>query len=253
MHKGMRRDRLHPPALDPGSALFLDVDGTLLEIAAGPDLVQVPAGLPDLLERRAAERDGALALISGRPLSQLDDLFRPWYGPAAGLHGVERRRANGSIAAATAGTEAISRLRPKLSRLANSGSGLVFEDKGASLALHYRRAPEREVEILAFAERLHGDAVADLRLIKGKMIVELVPLHADKGGAITAFLAEPPFLGHRPVFIGDDATDEDGFAVVNRRGGLAVRVGEPDEETVAPYCLPSVAAVLAWLGAGGNL
>lgn len=253
MHKGMGHDRLHPPALDPGSALFLDVDGTLLEIAAAPDLVEVPAGLPDVLERRAAERDGALALISGRPLSQLDDLFRPWCGAAAGLHGIERRRADGSIAPSATGTRAISRVRPKLSRLAESGSGLFFEDKGASLALHYRRAPEREAEILAFAERLQSGAATGLRLIKGKMVVELVPARTDKGGAIDAFLAEPPFLGHRAVFIGDDATDENGFAAVNRRGGLAVRVGRPDEETVAAYCLPSVAAVLAWLGAGGNL
>lgn len=252
MHKGETPIVRTPPALDPASALFLDIDGTLLEIAAEPGLVRVPAGLPGLIAHRAAERDGALALISGRALAQIDELFRPWRGAAAGLHGFERRHADGSLAPRQCETEAISRLRPKFAAFAASAGGLAFENKGASLALHYRAAPERETEVLAFAERLHRDAHTMLRLIKGKMVIEFVPCDAGKGRAIAAFLAEPPFLGRRPVFVGDDATDEDGFAAVNERGGIAVRVGALGE-TAAPYRLPSVAAVLAWLGAERNL
>jgi trehalose 6-phosphate phosphatase len=118
--------------------------------------------------------------------------------------------------------------------------------------LHYRAVPEREAEVLAVAERLHRSTDPDLRLIRGKLVAEFVPRDANKGRAIAAFLAELPFLGRRPVFIGDDATDEDGFATVNQRGGIAVRVG-PASETAAPYRLPSVAAVLAWLVDQGNL
>jgi trehalose 6-phosphate phosphatase len=251
MHKGSDVIGKLPPALDPGAALFLDVDGTLLEIAARPDLVEVPAWLPGLVARCAEERGEALALISGRSLGQLDRLFQPWRGAAAGLHGAERRRADGSFAPACA-SEAIARLRPRLADLARTGTGLAIEDKGAALALHYRAVPEREAEILAFAERLSRAAAPGLRLIEGKMVVEFVPAEADKGTAISAFLAEPPFRGRRPVFVGDDATDEDGFAAVDRHAGISVRVG-PSGVTAAKYRLASVTAVLAWLGGSGNV
>jgi trehalose 6-phosphate phosphatase len=200
-----------------------------------------------LIARLAQELKGAVALISGRSLTQLDGLFQDWRGAAAGLHGIERRRADGtldcvldSINAAT-----LDRLRPKLAMLAE-GDGLLLEDKGASIALHYRAAPEREQEILGYAEALQRDAGSALRLIKGKMVVEFQPHNANKGAAIAAFLTEPPFLGRRPVFVGDDTTDEDGFAEMRRCGGVAVRVGPP-RDTAATHCLPNVKAVLAWL------
>jgi trehalose 6-phosphate phosphatase len=136
--------------------------------------------------------------------------------------------------------------------LARTGTGLAIEDKGAALALHYRAVPEREAEILAFAERLSRAAAPGLRLIEGKMVVEFVPAESDKGTAISAFLAEPPFRGRRPVFVGDDATDEDGFAAVDRHAGISVRVG-PSGVTAAKYRLASVTAVLAWLGGSGNV
>ena len=241
------------PPLDGRSALFLDVDGTLLEIAPRPELVRVPDGLPSLLVRLSAQREGALALISGRPLAQLDRLFQPWQGAAAGLHGLERRRADGILACVIDGASAaaLDRLRPKLAALASDGTGLILEDKGGTLALHYRAAPQREVEIRAVAEALHRDIGSVLRLINGKMVVEFQPRSADKGRAIAAFLAEPPFLGRRPIFIGDDTTDEDGFAEIRRGGGLAVRVGPFDRATAANYRLPSVEAVLAWLASSG--
>jgi trehalose 6-phosphate phosphatase len=228
--------------------VFLDVDGTLLEIAARPELVRVPDELPTLIARIAEERQGALALISGRPLAQLDGLFPPWQGAAAGLHGVERRRADGTLDCVldSVTAAALDRIRPNLAALARSDSRLILEDKGGTIALHYRAAPERETEIRGYAEALRHDTEAQLRLIAGKMVVEFQPLHVNKGLAIAAFLGEPPFLGRSPVFVGDDATDEDGFAEIRRREGIGVRVGPP-RQTAATHSLPSVAAVLAWL------
>ena len=207
------------PPLDPGSALFLDVDGTLLEIAPRPELVHVPDGLPSLMVRLSAQREGALALISGRPLAQLDRLFQPWQGAAAGLHGLERRRADGILDCVVDGASAaaLDRLRPKLAVLAADGTGLILEDKGGTLALHYRAASQREPEIRAVAEALHREIGLVLRLITGKMVVEFQPRSSDKGRAIASFMAEPPFLGRRPVFAEDDMTDEDGFAERKQR------------------------------------
>ena len=246
-------EALVPPLLDPQSALFLDVDGTLLEIAPRPELVRVPDGLPSLIMRLSAERAGALALISGRPLAQLDGLFQPWQGAAAGLHGLERRRADGILDCVVDGDSAaaLDRLRPKLAALAADGTGLVLEDKGGTLALHYRAAPQREPEIRAVVEALYSESPSMLRPIPGKMVVEFQPHSADKGRAIAAFLAEPPFHGRRPVFVGDDTTDEDGFAEIRRRDGIAIRVGLFDGATAANYSLPTVGAVLAWLASGG--
>jgi trehalose 6-phosphate phosphatase len=240
-----------PPRLDPGAALFLDVDGTLLEIAPHPDRVRVPHHLPVLLAEIAAMRGGALALVSGRPLDGLDRLFPSWRGAAAGLHGIERRRADGSLARAEDEMAAIAldRLRAPLAALAREQPGLFVEDKGGTIALHYRDRPQAEAEIRALAQSLCRAAEPALRLIAGKMVVEFQPRAANKAGAIAAFMAEPPFRGRPPVFLGDDTTDEDGFAEVNRRDGASVRIGTP-AATAARYALASVAAALAWLGDG---
>ncbi len=245
-----------PPALDCDAALFIDVDGTLLDIAPRPDLVRVPPELPPLLTRLAGERDGALALVSGRRLDDLDRLFRPWRGAAAGLHGIECRRPDGNLVPSgegpddVAAAKALDRLRPRLIALAQEAPGVWLEDKGGTLALHYRAAPERAATIRDAVERLMHEAAGELRLIAGKMVVELQPRHHGKDGAIAAFLAEPPFRGRVPVFLGDDTTDEDGFAEVNRRGGVSIRVGPPIAATAALYGLPSVAAALRWLAGG---
>ena len=237
-----------PPRLDPAAALFLDVDGTLLEIAPRPDLVRVPCRLPVLLADLAAARGGALALVSGRSLAQLDRLFPAWRSAAAGLHGIERRRAEGSLVRASdaAAPAALDRLRAPLAAFARARPGLFFEDKGGTIALHYRERPQAEAEIRALAESLSRAAGPVLRLIAGKMVVEFQPRTAGKGEAIAAFLAEPPFRGRRPVFLGDDTTDEDGFAEVNMRDGLSVRVGSP-AATAARYGLASVSAAWQWL------
>ena len=242
-----------PPSLAPAAALFVDLDGTLLEIAERPELVRVPPGLPSLLDRLAAQRGGALAVVSGRRLADIDRLLDPWRGAAAGLHGTECRRGDGSPLASEsspddfAAAKALARLRPHLQEFTVSEPGVWLEDKGATLALHYRAAPEKGDEIRALAGQLLRRAGDHLRLIPGKMVVELRPRHHSKGTAVGAFLSEPPFIGRTPVFLGDDATDEDGFFEVNRRGGLSIRIGPSAATTFARYALPSVAAARAWL------
>ena len=236
-----------PPPLDRHSALFLDIDGTLLEIASRPERVHVPSGLPPLLRDLAWQRDGALALVSGRALDEIDRLLRPWQGAAAGLHGIERRAADGTVDSTIdpAAAAALDRLRPHLKALAGAGSGVTLEDKGKTLALHYRAAPQREPEIRLLTEEMARREEA-LRLMAGKMVVEFQPRGINKGEAIAAFLAEPPFIGRLAVFIGDDVTDEDGFTEISARNGIAVRVG-PRAQTRARYALPDVRAVHAWL------
>ena len=249
----VHKEPVPPSALDRQAALFLDVDGTLLEIAPRPELVAVPAGLPALLDTLGRGRGGALALVSGRRLADLDRLFAPWRSAAAGLHGAERRRADGSHVPGGVGPDdlaaaaALDRLRPELIDVARRWPGVWLEDKGRTLALHYRDAPEKAAEIGDIAADLMRGSGDCLRLIAGNMVVELQPRHYGKDGAIAAFMEEPPFGGRLPVFLGDDTTDEDGFAEINRRGGVSIRVGAPAALTAASFMLPSVATALAWL------
>jgi trehalose 6-phosphate phosphatase len=206
--------------------LFLDVDGTLLEIAPTPDAVQVGETLKRLLLRVRDALDGAVALVSGRSLEQLDELFAPERWPAAGLHGLERRGADQRIRHAGPHAPALADARVALADLASRSPGTLVEDKGRSLALHYRAAPELESslrrEIRGIATRL-GD---DYHVLEGNRVFEVKPRAATKADAIRAFLAEPPFAGRRPMFIGDDITDLDGFAAVERAGGISVAVGD---------------------------
>src|SRR3954469_620756 len=142
-----------PPPLDPHHALFLDLDGTLLEIASQPELVTVPEGLSDLLRSLAERHGGALAIVSGRRIAELDRLLRPWRGPVAGIHGAERRDSDGRLITSgdTQADEdaaaALDRLRPALRGLTERMPGVLFEDKGRTLAIHYRAAPEKAAEI----------------------------------------------------------------------------------------------------------
>ncbi len=236
-----------PPPRDDHSALFLDIDGTLLEIASRPDRVRVPSDMPSLLHDLTWRHGDALALVSGRPLREIDRLLHPWRGAAAGLHGIERRSADGTLDSTVdpMAAAALDRLRPRLKAFAGIGRGLVLEDKDKTLALHYRGAPEREPEIRICATQMARQESA-LRLMAGKMVVEFQPRGVNKGMAIAAFLAEPPFVGRPAVFIGDDVTDEDGFAEISRRNGVAIWVGPP-AQTRARYALADVRAVHAWL------
>ena len=227
-------------------ALFLDVDGTLLEIAATPHAVRVSPALRDTLQRAASHAGGALALISGRTIRELDRLFAPCVFPAAGQHGLERRDAQGKLMQPRVDTELLRPVREKLSRLEAQHRGLLLEDKGTALAMHFRAVPQLasivKAEMVNLAETLEDQFV----LRRGKCVLELAPVGYSKRSAIEAFMTEVPFAGRVPVFVGDDVTDEDGFAAVNALGGHSIRVGN-DEATVARCRLGSVSAVLAWL------
>src|SRR3954471_24103151 len=196
-----------PPPVDPRSALFVDLDGTLLEIAPRPELVRVPEGLPALLTRLAEQRGGALALISGGPIANFDRPLLPWRGAAAGVHGGERRDAVGRMITERDSADdrsaafALERLRPILRELEQRLPGVLVEDKGKTLAVHYRQAPDRESEVRAAVGRMLLPEEAALRLIDGKMVLELKPIHHDKGRAIAAFMGEPPFCNRMPVFV----------------------------------------------------
>ncbi len=234
------------PSPRPDWALFLDFDGTLVEIAPEPRAVAPSPRLRPMLAALSARLGGAVALISGRPIADLDRLLAPLVLPAAGLHGLERRRADGAIERIAVPEAALAAARARLAAFAARTPGVLFEDKGLSLALHYRNAPAREADCRAAAQQALAAAQGGLHLLEGKMVFELRPEGGDKGAAIAAFLAEPPFAGRTPVFAGDDRTDEDGFAVVAARGGIALRVGD-GQDSIAQYRIASVEALLDWL------
>ena len=224
-------------------ALFLDVDGTLLQIARHPDAVRVSSELLAALEQARDRFGGALALISGRTIEDLDLLFAPLRLPCAGVHGLERRGTDAVVHRGDAAA-VLAPLRAPIEDFVARHDGLLLEDKGQSLALHYRNAPACAARAEDLLRRLLAEAGPTLELKPGKMVLEVTPGHADKGTAIAAFMQEPPFAGRRPVFLGDDVTDEDGFAVVNRLGGVSVRVGAPERPTAARHHVADEAEVL---------
>ncbi len=231
---------------DHNIALFLDVDGTLLEIASTPDSVKVPAALRNTLHLAAAREDGALALISGRSISELDRLFAPWLFPAAGQHGLERRTAEGKLIRPMIDTSPLQSAREALEGLQLRHKGLLLEDKGSALAMHYRLAPACESEVREVMTELAAPLTGQFALRSGKCVLELAPSGYSKRDAIEAFMSEAPFVGRVPVFIGDDVTDEDGFDAVNALNGHSIRVGNGGA-TNAHHRFGSVSAVVAWL------
>lgn len=233
---------LPPPTLLDGASLYLDLDGTLVEFADRPDSIAVSADLRELLTALAERLDGRVAIVSGRGIGDLDRHLALTGMAVSGSHGLERRGADGRIS----GPEPIGSL-VELQREAEDYAalhGMLAEIKPHGVAIHFRDAPERGDEVEAFASGLasrHG-----LHLQRGAMVRELRPGGADKGDAVRAFQAEPPFASGRPVFVGDDVTDEDAFHAVAEMGGIGVLVGE-ERETAASHRLPSVSAVLDWL------
>jgi len=232
---------------DPTWALFLDVDGTILQFADTPNGVAPGRHVGPVLRQLSATLGGAVALISGRTIETLDRLFAPLRLPAAGLHGLERRDAVGDLHL-LGEAEALEHLRRPFADLAASKKGVMLEDKGRALAIHYRMAPDEAESIRRRVEDLVRPSADNLRIIHGKMVSEVKPRHADKGSAIHAFMCEAPFLGRVPVFLGDDVTDEDGFRMVNGFDGIAIRVGR-GSATAARYRLADVDQVIAWLAA----
>lgn len=225
-------------------SLFLDVDGTLLELADHPQAVAVDALLMSLLERLREAAGGAVALVSGRTIADLDRLFGRTDFPVAGLHGCERRDARGGMHVAQIAVEQLSDVREGLLRLLKRHTGLLLEDKGAGLALHFLKAPHLEHELRAEVALLAAPLVPRFTVLDGHAVLEVKPAAHTKDSAVTAFMAEEPFAGRTPIFIGDDQTDYAGFAAVRRFNGWAIAVGP---RVKSEWWLPGPLAVHQWL------
>lgn len=238
-----------PPLLDPlHDALFLDFDGTMVELAQTPDAIEVPAALGPLLERLSERLGGRIAVISGRSLADL----RAHLGSSgiilSGSHGVELA-CPGGRQLSVAVPEGLPAAREALRAFVGARPGLLIEDKPAGLAVHYRQAPDLEAEVRA--EVAAVAAANGLAFGEGKMVAEVRPLGFDKGDAMKRLMTEPPYAGARPWFVGDDATDEDAFRAAAALGGAGVLVG-PARPTAASWRLEGVAEVLAWLEASAR-
>ena len=244
----------HLPLPERGAqwALFLDVDGTLAEIALTPSAVEITDHARDTLSRLAVACGGAVALVSGRTITDVDRLFAPLHLPVAGLHGLERRDGEGQVSRAPAQGPRLDSARGALKNFVAGHPGTLIEDKGMTLALHFRQAPAAEADARALVTELVAAARGALVVQHGKMVLELRPMGGDKGSAVRAFMGEPPFASRLPIFVGDDVTDEAGFATINEMNGLSIRVGD-GTPTCARYDGASVAAIHAWLDAAADV
>lgn len=230
-----------PPDIQPDWALFLDLDGTLLDIAAKPDLVSVPQGLPDTLGAAAGALGGALAVVSGRALPVIDTLLSPYFGAAGAEHGAVVRLPGGDL------DESRTPMLPRiwlhmLEVAAERIDGLVIERKPRSVVVHFRQAPDREGEARALVESLPGLLDEGFTVLSAHMAYEVRPINASKRRAVALLMERAPFAGRRPVFVGDDVTDEDGIAMAVCLGGFGLRVA--DDFAGSP------ARVRDWLGRG---
>lgn len=230
------------PLIDPDNALFLDFDGTLADLAPRPELVQVEAGLVGTLRTLHRQLGGAVAIVSGRTIAELDAFLAPLQLPTAGVHGAELRDAEGRRLEVPAPD--LDRLHRRLEDFAQAHPGLRLERKPMALAVHYRAAPELETLVREQVAQALGD-VSGLEMLHGKMVVEVKPAGVTKGSAVELIMRSPPFAGRMPIFAGDDVTDEDGFAMVAHLGGVGVLVGQrPSAATVS---VPAPADLRAWL------
>ncbi len=232
------------PKAQPDWAFFLDIDGTLLALAATPAGVTVDSGLKQTLVQLRTATAGAIALISGRPIGEVDRLFAPLRLPIAGQHGMERRDHDGVLHRYATPSRRLDEIRNRLAPLVARHPGLLLEEKGLTLAIHYRQVPSLGGHLHRLLREWVNSA-EDLRLQPGKMVVEIIPMGRDKGSTITQFMSETPFRGRIPVFLGDDVTDEYGFSVVNAMAGHSIKVGPG--RSAARWRLPDVHAVRSWL------
>lgn len=231
------------PALD--WAWFFDIDGTLAQIETSPDSVRVDIVMQYLIAALHEQTEGAVALISGRALRDIDKLFPHFTIAAAGQHGAERRNANGSIVRQPAPSGRLLQLRDEMRKLEQRHVDLFVEDKGLSLALHYRQVPELGAVVLREVHALCVHMGPGFQIQTGKCVVEIVPVGHTKGTVVTEFMSEPPFEGRMPAFLGDDGTDESAFGAVNELGGISIKVGAGP--TAARYRLIDVLAVRDWI------
>lgn len=233
---------LFVPTTPQDVALFLDIDGTLLDIAPSPEAVTVPDFLSVLLDELSRQLDGALALISGRSLCSIEKLF-PGKRDAAGTHGFELRlKGEEKTLTELDIKNFITIVKTRIQNL----PGVELEEKTYSLALHFRNSPQYEKEVNAIAEEIYCLDPENLGLIRGKCVTEIVPGAADKGLAIQKFMECEPYKGRKPIFIGDDLTDESGFIMVNRMQGLSIHIGN-HSVTSANVSLASPEMLRNWL------
>jgi trehalose 6-phosphate phosphatase len=234
-----------PHGLAPArTAFFLDFDGTLARIV--PDPAQAAVGLDVLaaLRQLAQAAGGAVAVVSGRSIAQLDRMLHPLHLPAAGVHGLERRDAGGRLFKTPFDAALHHRLAAAVGAFVGGRPGLLAEVKPGSVALHYRKRPEMAADCMGFAT---AQARADphISIVPGKMVIEMKLGPRTKGDAIADFMAEAPFSGRLPFFAGDDITDEAGFLLVNQMGGVSLKVGPG--ETQARHRVDDIAAFTDWL------
>ena len=227
-------------------ALFLDFDGCIVDIAPTPDAVDVPDHLPSLLVALCEALGGAVAIVSGRPIEQIDRFLGEAVPAVAGLHGLERRTADGGIVRPPLPRNELHVVRARLEAFAAAHPGVLVEDKTYTVALHHRLSPSLRDGCWDVVSAALKHAPQGWQIIEGKCVFEIRPREPNKGTAIEAFMGEAPFLGRTPVFCGDDITDEDGFGVVNARGGVSIRVGK-GEATRAAVQVETVGELLDWL------
>ncbi|ODT19739.1 MAG: trehalose-phosphatase [Hyphomicrobium sp. SCN 65-11] len=227
-------------------AFFLDFDGTLVEVAERPDAVRLTERTRNALSRLTDATGGAVAVITGREIADLDRFLAPLRLPAAGVHGLTRRTRSGENHAAPIDEEFLRHAELLLAPLVLSEPGLLLERKSNAVALHYRSRPDLESACRDVMDELAGIS-RGIQIKRGKMVFEAKPALADKGTAIIDFLKEPPFAGRRPFFAGDDVTDEDAFAAVNKLDGITVKIGLG--ETIAQHRVAGTAMFLDWLHA----
>lgn len=236
---------MQPPVLSKDLALFLDFDGTLVNLAPTPNSIVVPEGLASVLDGLLCHLDGALAVISGRALGDVFDYLQPYKGPGAGSHGLEMRMADGQLVEPEAGIGVVAQaILAEVQAFADKNSSLIAEHKSWSASLHYRNAPELEAACAAVMHKAVAGH-AGWEVIHGKMVFEARPVAVSKGTAVEAFMTQKPFAGRVPVFVGDDRTDEDGMRAAMALGGYGIKVGTG--ETVAAYRLDDPEAVMAYL------
>ncbi len=234
------------PATTAETAFLFDLDGTLVEIAPLPDDIVAPAGLEEALAALVRLTGGAVGIVSGRRIARLERLLPSFDGPLAGVHGLEIRLGGSGSAVATepGGGDGLELMRAALASWIHEHPGLTIEDKGLAIAIHFRARPDQAEAVDAFAEAVLARA-PDLRIQRGKMVVEVRAKGPGKGDAVAAMMALPAFAGRKPLFFGDDVTDEDGFAEAAARGGAGIYVGDLARPTLASFQLPDPSAVLS--------